>query len=213
MSYKTLILSPHLDDEVLGCYSFLAERNVFVLYGGSDEEHITGDWVEDRPSREARLDELKKVKEFLGFNYEILDNKVNHYSLHSLIPQIERVINHIRPDTVLLPCPSYNQDHRMMYDASLTALRPHDRNHFVKEVYVYEQIQDLWNKNAHGELEVNLFKPLNIDGKLKAYSLYASQVRSFRSSEMIRALATLRGAQANLQSAEAFKILRKVKSL
>ena len=48
----------------------------------------------------------------------------------------------------------------------------------------------------------------DIERKIKAYELMETQVRAFRSQETLRSMAQLRGAQSNLQYAEAFQILR-----
>ncbi|MBX2880198.1 MAG: PIG-L family deacetylase, partial [Granulosicoccus sp.] len=118
MSHKpTLIFSPHIDDEVLGCFSFL-KPGTHVLFAG----------VESRPDipRQTRLSELENSSNALGFSYQILDNTVNHYVANELIQAFEESIVTLRPRTVLLPIPSYNQDHRAVYDAALVATRPHD---------------------------------------------------------------------------------------
>jgi hypothetical protein len=86
-------------------------------------------------------------------------------------------------------------------------LRPHDINFFVKKVFVYEQLQDLWNHNYHNFNPI-YFKPVDIENKISTYQLYASQVRQFRSPEMLRSLANIRGAQSNLPYAEGFEIIR-----
>jgi LmbE family N-acetylglucosaminyl deacetylase len=205
-TYKRLVLAPHVDDEVLGCSSML-DADTFVLYGGVDESHIGHDWVKQRPTNKVRLRELANVVKLRKFDYEILPNRVNEYTLQSLIPQIERAINKTKPLEIYLPVPSYNQDHRTMYEAALTALRPHDVNHYVKRVFTYEQIQDLWNKN-YDTFEPNYFVPVDIDLKIKTYKLLKTQVRAFRSPDMLKTLAKLRGIQANKPYAESFKILR-----
>ena len=203
---KTIILSPHIDDEVLGCFSLLNE-NTFVIYCGCDESHINFDWVKQRPGIKQRLSELELVQKKHGFGYTILNNKVNEYKIQDLIPEFEKYINEIKPDEVYIPVPSYNQDHRIVYEAALTALRPHDINFFVKKVFVYEQLQDLWNHNYH-MFNPTYFKSIDIEDKILTYYLYASQVRSFRSPEMLRSLANVRGAQSNLPYAEGFEIIR-----
>jgi LmbE family N-acetylglucosaminyl deacetylase len=203
---RNLIISPHIDDEVLGCFSAI-NKNSFILYCGCDESTINFDWVKERPNLEKRINELEKIQKNLNFSYKILDNKVNNYSLQSLIPEIEKTINSIKPQAIFIPVPSYNQDHRIVYEAALTALRPHDINYFVKKVFVYEQVQDLWNHNYH-HFKPSFFKDLNIDEKIKNYQILESQVRSFRSCEMIKNLASVRGIQANMKYAEAFEILR-----
>jgi len=203
---KSLVISPHLDDEILGCFSVL-DSNTFVLYCGINESMISDEWVKTRPSRELRLQEMKRISNKYGFRFDVLENKVNHYVLQDLISSFENYINTHKPEFVYIPNPSYNQDHRTVYEAMLTALRPHDINHFVNKVLIYEQIQDLWNQNYH-TFNPLYFRPINIEDKVLAYKMYESQVREFRSSGMIISLARLRGAQSNLDYSEAFEVLR-----
>jgi len=54
----------------------------------------------------------------------------------------------------------------------------------------------------------NYFIPIDIERKVKLYEIMKSQVRKFRSSEHLRAIAKLRGGQSNYDYAEAYKILR-----
>ena len=201
-----LIVSPHIDDEVLGCFTAIGPDS-FVLYCGSDESRINFEWVKERPTSNKRMEELKALQNKIGFKYEILPNAVNHYHINDLIPSIELVINRIKPEAVYIPVPSYNQDHRSAYEASLTALRPHDVNHFVPRVMIYEQLQDLWNHNYH-PFQPTYFRKLDIEAKIAAYQVLATQVRSFRSPQMLRNLAAVRGIQCNQPYAEGFEIIR-----
>jgi LmbE family N-acetylglucosaminyl deacetylase len=203
---KTMILSPHIDDEILGCFSSI-NKDTFIVYCGCDESHINFDWVKQRPKLKQRLEELELVQNKHGFKYTILNNKVNEYQIQDLIPEFEKHINEIKPEEIYIPVPSYNQDHRVVYEAALTALRPHDINFFVKKVFVYEQLQDLWNHNYHNFNPI-YFKSVDIEDKIATYQLYASQVRHFRSPEMLKSLANIRGAQSNLSYAEGFEIIR-----
>ena len=41
---NTLIIAPHIDDEVLGCFSILNDSTT-VLYCGMDESAINFEWV------------------------------------------------------------------------------------------------------------------------------------------------------------------------
>lgn len=193
----------------MGAFSFLDE-NTTVLYFGYNEDHIVFDWVKPRPSQNIRLNELANLKNALGFEYILLDHKINNYHVNTIIADIEKTINYTKPDIVLLPNPTYNQDHRSVYEAALTALRPHDINHFVKIVLIYEQVQDLWDNNYHTFKPV-YFNPISINDKLQAYKFYKSQTRSFRNDNMITTLARLRGIQSNSKYSEAFEVLRWVK--
>ena len=154
------------------------------------------------------MSELNKVQSLLKFKYEILFNKVNYYVEQDLIGSFEKAINNFKPDQIYVPNPSYNQDHKTVYDATMVALRPHDLNHFVNKVLIYEQPQVyLWN-NTSREFKPNYFVPIDINKKIKAYKLMASQVRTFRSPEMLKAMALLRGGQGNCKYAEGFEIIR-----
>jgi LmbE family N-acetylglucosaminyl deacetylase len=195
---RTLVLSPHIDDEVLGCFSFLGP-DTFVLHFGA----------EDRPtvSRRGRVLELERAAGALGFPWEVLDHPVNNYRMQDLITPIEQAIQRLEPRTVLVPEPSYNQDHRAVHDAALVATRPHDINWFVPNVLLFEQPHGVtW---AHSEpLSPTYFREISIEDKLGAYALYASQVRSHRSPEILKALACLRGAHICRPYAEAFYVKR-----
>lgn len=205
---NTLIISPHIDDDVLGCGGIMNEKTM-VLYCGADEEHIVGDWIKKRPSYDVRINEANAVLELLKHQYMLLDFKPNKYhdKKTEMIYAIEKYINEVRPDEVYIPHPSYNQDHQTVYDASLIALRPHDVNWFVKKVMVYEQPQAyLWE--GKDDFKPNYFVPINIKRKIMAYELLQSQVRSFRSPELLKAMSIVRGHQSNVPYAEAFKIIR-----
>lgn len=202
-----LVISPHLDDEVLGCASVLGS-DTFVLYCGRDEESIQDAWVRSRPTEEERLAELDKVEHHFGFDYYILSHPVNNYELRPLVSSFEACINKHKPRQVFIPHPSYNQDHKTVYEAALIALRPHDINWFVPQVLVYEQPHVyLWGHSGH-DFKPNYFIPLDVEDKIEAYNLYKTQVRDFRGPDQIRAIARMRGAQANVPSAEGFQILR-----
>ena len=75
---RKLVLSPHIDDEVLGCGGILDE-DTFVLYCGVENRYINGDMS---ISVVTRIEELEKVSKFLKFDFKLLDNKVNNYLIH-----------------------------------------------------------------------------------------------------------------------------------
>ena len=200
--YTKLVISPHIDDEVLGCGGIL-DDNTFVLECGVDKFHVV--------SRKKRIEELEKAKGVLGFDFEVLTNLVNNYEVTVLIDQLSDTINRIKPEKVFIPYPSYNQDHQAVYKAALIALRPHDINFFVKKVLVYEQPHVfLWDYSydKDSNFKPNYFASIDIEKKIHAYKCIKSQVRSFRSPEFVKDLASVRGKQAQCDFAEAYEVLR-----
>ena len=204
MEIKNLVISPHADDELLGCGGIL-NSSFFVYYCGIDEAKFRED--KDPTPVKERMDELKKAADFLGFKWECNEKgKVNHYTEQELIGLFEDIINRIKPETVYLPHPGYNQDHRTVFSAAFVALRPHDRNFFVRKVLVYEAAHDvIWNPK---KMNLNYFVPIDIERKIRAYELHKSQVRGMRSSQLLREISAVRGAASNCRYAEAFQILR-----
>ena len=201
---KVLVIAPHPDDEVLGCGGILDET-FFVYFCGIDESKIKKN-KEATPTGE-RFIELKKVADFLGFKWECNEkSKVNHYTEQEFIDIFEDLINSIKPRKVFLPHPGYNQDHRTVFNAAFIALRPHDKNFFVKKVLVYEAAHDvIWNPK---NMNLNYFVPIDIERKIKAYGLHKSQIRGMRSPQLLREIAAVRGAASNCKHAEAFEIIR-----
>ena len=200
-----LIISPHLDDEVLGCGGIL-DKDTTVIYCGVDESSIQQSWVRRRPDIETRIREKNQVASVAGFFSTILNQPVNQYDEQALIGLFEQQINIYKPDEIYIPHPSYNQDHCAVYKAATIALRPHDINHFVKRVLVYEQPHVLWAPETN--FTPQYFIEIDIERKLHLYELYTSQVRKFRSVEHIKALARVRGLMANCEYAEAYEVMR-----
>lgn len=203
---KKLIISPHVDDEVLACGGIL-DSDSFVYYCSIDESKVAPD-PKYRIPMEERAKESQATADFLGFSYEInTETKVNFLTVQEMITAIERIVNAVRPEMIFIPPRGgYNQDHLTVFNAAQVALRPHDKNFFVKKVLVYEGIHDvMW---SHDGFHPNYFVPIDIKRKCDAYRLQKSQVRPFRSPEMLEHLAALRGAACCTPFAEAFKILR-----
>lgn len=192
-----LVIAPHVDDDVIGCGGIL-DSETYVFYCGADEFHGV--------SYEKRLSEARAVAHITGHQWRIGENVVNHYDFHHLKDDFELTFNSFMPDEVLLPWPSYNQDHQAVYDAAMVALRPHDKNHFVKRVLLYEEPDCFWQPRQ--PFVPNLFRRIDISKKILLYELMQSQVRGHRSPEHIQALAEIRGAACNLPFAEAYSILR-----
>ncbi len=199
--FKKMVISPHIDDDVLGCGGIMDEDTYVLYVGNGHSKNVI--------SKEDRIKEADDVKKLLGHEYHILDNEVDNYEVYKLINDFEEHIDKIKPEELYVPHPSYNQDHRVVYEAAMIATRPHDNNHFVKKVLLYEQPQVyLWN-TTNREFKPNYFVPIKIERKIEAYKLMKSQVRTFRSPSLIIDMSRVRGKQVGKEhSVEAFEILR-----
>jgi LmbE family N-acetylglucosaminyl deacetylase len=200
-----LVFSPHIDDEALGCGGILDDR-FHVHYCGVETFRVV--------DRETRLAEAAACAARLGFTFSVdAGAEVNSYRVSDLVGPLEAQVAEHRPHSVFLPAASYNQDHRAVLDAALTALRPHDRNPFVRNVLIYEQVHvALWphreDLTSGRVFQPNFFVPIDVGRKLAAYRLHASQVRAMRSPERVELMARWRGAQAGCEFAEGFLVAR-----
>lgn len=205
---RTLIIVPHRDDEVLGLGGtldpgILKPSDVQLLYFNTTHPAVP----QDQYDTEAQnlLDFLNYKAAYFPFGKV---NRLDQTPIADLITFIEQWINYIEPDTVFVPFPSYNQDHRHLFEATVTATRPHDTNHYVRNLLVYEQPETIQTFRVGAQFVPNLFVPIDIDYKLRLYNFYPSQHRGHRTHEHLRALARTRGMQCNAEYAEAFMALR-----
>lgn len=220
---KILIIAPHPDDEVIGCGGLIVKAiekkaKVFVLYMaiGKCRQLVTGGTDED-----TRIKELKKVAAVGNFQYRIQfigDEfmRLDTLPQKTLIDLFEDIISEQKPDIVCLPCHySFDQDHRAVFNAGMTAVRPIPQKvrHLVPIVLEYEEPYS-WTVEA--VFKPNFFIPLNqkeLDKKIELLKLHATQLRDSphsRSVDNIKRLAGIRGADIGVEAAEAYSVHRLV---
>jgi len=224
---RLLVLAPHADDETFGCGGTLARASdlgaeVLVIVGSVADLNQYAEGFE-RIGGETRANELAAALEILGVqDYCLLfDDPEVHMRLDTvprreLVSRLERdcrlAIDRVRPDLLLFPAVSYNQDHEALNRAVFAACRPHlpEVKPFVRGVWAYDQPQLGWN---HTDFRPNLYVDISeyLDRKLAAFRCHASQVRPephHASRENMERLARLRGSEVSVAAAEAFRCHR-----
>jgi LmbE family N-acetylglucosaminyl deacetylase len=226
MTKKILIIAAHPDDEVLGCGGTAARlvkqgNEVYTLVLG---EGITSrDASRQREKREQEIIQLKKqVHEANGvigikevFTHDFPDNRFDSVPLLDIVKVIEAIKNKVKPGIVFTHYEQdLNIDHRITYQAVLTAVRP-TVNETVKEIYSFEVLSSTeWNFPLRFSPEVFFDISETIDIKLAAMEKYQSELKEFphpRSLKGIRLNAEQWGMKTGLKYAEAFKLVRLIK--
>jgi len=213
---RVMVLAPHPDDEIIGTGGLLSrltreKSDALVLYGSMPND----------VRRAEAVHGLSILDDFDGrIDYEHLyfdtDGDLDMKPMKELVTDIEEHIQRFTPDMVIMPEPGgFHQDHRAIAEAAIAALRPNGGtfNYRPPIVAVYEEPSDYWTletEQHHPILYVSLTDE-DIERKCQAMKSHISQDRphpSERSVEAIRALATLRGAQAGVHLAEAYEVRR-----
>lgn len=225
---NVLVIAAHPDDEVLGCGGTIARltqegQNVYTAILG---EGITSRYEKrekaDRTQVEALHARCRKAAEILGakdlFIYELPDNRFDTVPLLDVIKIVEKLIHRLQPQVIYTHHNGdLNIDHAVVHRAVLTATRPVQGSP-VRELYAFEVPSSTeWGfQRLEAVFRPNVFVDIHntLDLKIKALSIYESEVRPFphpRSPEAIRAIARRWGSVVGGEAAEAFELIRSIR--
>lgn len=223
---KLLVISPHPDDEALGAGGLIGKfkkykSEVLIVYIsiGESRQLVTGQTKGNTRADEIRnVERLARVKTktiFTGEEFcrlDILPQK-------AIIEPIEDIIAEFKPSLLAIPnSASYNQDHRAVFDACMTALRPIPKKirHFIPVVLEYYEpyiwsSRELKKPNVFLDLSEKYKNGNLLDFKLNLYKCHATQVREDpfpRSVENLIHLSHILGKEIGASIAEAYHLIR-----
>ncbi|MCC4240701.1 PIG-L deacetylase family protein [Thalassospira povalilytica] len=224
---RVLVIAAHPDDEVLGCGGTIARyraegcdvRVVFMAEGitarFSPSEFDTDAVKEKSAKRNADALEAMTV---LGVNTDQVFLSERHCCRLDQVPLIEltkQIEDHIRefsPTHLFTHAPDDpNIDHVTVHKAVLPAIRPIKGQH-LRGVFAFEVLSSTeWNPLK--PYAPTVFQDItdSITQKIAAMQKYESEIHPPphpRSPEVLQALARFRGAQAGLDYAEGFVLIR-----
>lgn len=216
---NVLVISPHPDDEVLGCGGTIlkyreAGDDVYVAIVTRACEPIF-----PRECADEGKEECLNVHKFLGVKETVFMDFPA--SMVETVPRFQfndafiKLIQRIKPEIVYLPhCGDMQLDHKFAVDAAMVALRP-KYQHKVQRIYAYETLSETgWDvPNTVNEFVPTRYVDIGnyLDKKIRSMEMYKSQLEEYpnaRSIKAIRALAEYRGAMMGLRAAEAFVVIR-----
>jgi len=226
---RMLVISPHPDDEVLGCCGLInrikdngGEVYVQILTMGGYLKSAGG-----RVTREAWKNEFLKTAKFLKIDGYDIAFYTKKFKYLDTIPENELInilefkskvsISKIKPTIVAIPTVfSTHQDHIYTYTTAITALRPHPQrsSHMPKLVISYEAPEYyFWSAYSEfGRFLPNFYLQMSkkdIDRKVAALNLYKSQLREGqRDATRITLLSSIRGSEIGVSFAEGYHVHR-----
>lgn len=207
---KILIISPHADDEILGCGGYILSElakgsKIRIVIGA-----VGGTINQARNMRCAELDAVKSALdgvEYYVMRYD-LDARLDTIPAFDITSIIDKHIAEFKPDEFFVNYPSHHQDHVKVYDCAMAALRLKDTYMPpLVALYEYPYILNHCEIINGGRWYHDISK--HLDRKCELFEMYKSQVKPAPSPlnrAGIETLARTRGFECGLQYAEMFYI-------
>jgi LmbE family N-acetylglucosaminyl deacetylase len=221
---RILIVAAHPDDETLGVGGTMAK-----LAAASHEVHVCI-LTEGVTARHRHVAQQQKCAmracEVLGVSDVMFcglpDQRLDALPLLDVITPIEKRVGQIRPDLVFTHfSQDANQDHRIVFQATLVATRPMPRTS-VATVLCYETASSTeWAPPFPGSVfSPNLFVdisatlPVKLDAMRAYEQTFSGEMHPFphpRSYQALEAISRRHGAASGVDAAEAFMLVRHVR--
>ena len=222
MSKSIVAIFAHPDDEILACGASLAKH---ALSGATIRILLLATGLAARgPAASSATDELRnharRAAETIGAKSvefgDFPDNRMDTVPLLDVIQAIEEFLGEKTPDILYTHHDGdLNIDHQVVQRAVLTACRPVPGRgaHEIRSCEINSSTE--WNSGFPNTFVPNMYEPVSntIDRKVKALECYTGEIQEFphpRSAQGVRTLATLRGMECGVESAEAFALARRV---
>ncbi|HEG43588.1 MAG TPA: PIG-L family deacetylase [Phycisphaerales bacterium] len=224
MGNKILVVAAHPDDEILGCGGTMAKfaqqgDQVYTLILGRGVAARGHDCHEAKKQIEALNACMEAANKAVGakevFGFDFPDNSFDTVALLDIVKVVDEIKGKVKPDVVLTHyCNDLNIDHRLTYEAVLTATRPMV-GESVREIYSFEVMSSTeWKYPLTFSPDTFFDVSETIKTKLQALEHYKSEMREFphpRSLDAVELNAKNWGVKTGLKYAEAFKCVRCLK--
>ena len=215
---KILVISPHPDDETLGCGGTILKN----IKNGHQVHWLNMtkmNLLEGYSKRKINLreKEIKKVLKLYGiktFNsLNFSSAKLDTYPMKDIIKAVNMVINKVKPEIIYAPSIYDNHsDHKITHEAIKSCIKWFRQNS-VKKVLTYEVLSETnISFNRKKQFLPNVYEDISkhINKKIKIMQIYSSELNKHpfpRNKKAIISLAILRGTQSGFKYAEAFELL------
>ncbi len=216
---KILILSPHADDEILGCGGLItkySKKNYQISVLILTNAHKGAPEIYSEKKIHQIRNEAIKANNFIGTKKLFFENlpalNLSNYPIYKITNVLNKYLVDIKPEILLIPSSNdIHDDHKIIFKAAKVAARTNKKSK-LKKILSYEVLSETeWNENEQAfspNYYVSLSKA-DINNKVKAFLKYKTQIKKYphpRSKEGIINLSKVRGSSVFLNYAEAFKV-------
>ncbi len=198
---SVIAVGAHPDDIEYGCYGTIRKH----IDRGDSVHFIVLSHGEKAGDKKERMNEAERSAQSIGatlhlFNYP----DTNIPASHDVIEKIESIISRIRPYRVYThSVKDTHQDHRTVAYHTLAAAR------FVPEILFYESPSLYLGFQPNYYVDITKY----IDDKVNTLKIFSTQNhKDFMKINGIQGLAQFRGLASSVKYAEAFEVVRILKT-
>ena len=214
---KVLVISPHPDDEILGCGGTLLKLKKKYKYE-LNWLIITKISKKNWPNKKVllRKREILEIKKKIGFK-KVIELKfesgtLNNNNLSKLIIKLGKNLSKVKPEIVFVPYIEDSHSDHFFTTYAFNSISKSFRNLNLEKILVYETLSETnFNYFNKKKFIPNVFIDITefINDKIDLMKVYNSELGKHpfpRSEKSIKSLSILRGSQSNYKYAESFEL-------
>ncbi|KJJ84939.1 LmbE family protein [Candidatus Omnitrophus magneticus] len=216
---RTLIISPHPDDETLGAGGTILKHKamgaeVFWL-NITDMDEKFGFLKDKVDARQKEISIVRAILDFDGFvNFSLKPAGLDQLPRGFLVEMIGECLEEIKPDTIFIPFHNdAHSDHKIVFESAFSASKIFRRAH-IKKIFMMEILSETNFSSETGQsFSPNYYVDISehFDKKIEILKQYKGEIAEHpfpRSEESVRSLAILRGSEAGCKYAEAYRAVK-----
>ena len=223
MTRNILIISPHPDDETIGCGGIILKNkykknkvHCLLVTNLLEGKNISSIEIKNYNKQIRNMKALYKFDSFKQLSFPA--SELDTISENTIIHYMDDYIKKIKPNIVYIPFPGdIHSDHRKVFNMASSCTKSF-RKPYINEVILYEVLSETnFSINPTlGPFKPNLYEDITqfFENKIKICNIFKSEFKTHpfpRSKDSVKALAILRGSEAGFKYAEAFMIIKKIK--
>lgn len=220
---KILVITPHTDDELFGVGGTLLKlkkeghKIMVCLMSCSDRylHHLNRTVTEDEQWSEF-VNVCERISTESPIKFSVDNLRLEEIPQYKIVRWLDKVITNYQPNIIYTCEPSYHQEHKDVFKATISACRPTFGKNMIDEILLYESPTSTWS-GSENKFMPNIYVNIEpyMDEKLtvfkECYKLqYTDKERLNLSKEGLIRHANYRGYESGLKMAESFKSIRKI---